>query len=141
MFIDKNLYEKILDVIPITCVDIIIKNDNDEILLLKRMNEPAKNEYWFPGGRIFKNESIENCIKRKLKEEISSELESFEFIGFSNTEFPTGPFDKPVHTINLTYSVKIKNKLVKIDGNHEKFIWTNIAPPNLNNEIKKFFEK
>ena len=49
---------------PIISVDLIIKNKKSEILMGKRINNPAKNFYFVPGGRILKNESIDDAIER-----------------------------------------------------------------------------
>ena len=38
MFISENLYKQIISSIPILCVDIIIKNEKDQILLVKHNN-------------------------------------------------------------------------------------------------------
>lgn len=43
MFIDNDLYNKIKQVIPIPCVDLLIKDENKNILLLKRNNEPLRS--------------------------------------------------------------------------------------------------
>lgn len=44
---------------------------NDEILLIKRKNEPFKEMWALPGGFVDKNETILNCAKRELQEETS----------------------------------------------------------------------
>ncbi len=51
---------------------------NKKLLLVKQHN----NQYFqFPGGGIEKNESIENCLKREVMEEISSTVKSTSFYG------------------------------------------------------------
>jgi 8-oxo-dGTP diphosphatase len=51
---------------PVTIVDgIIIKNK--KILLLKKH---SKDYYEFPGGKLREGESLTECLKRELKEEI-----------------------------------------------------------------------
>ena len=62
--IDDSLYNKIINVLPILCVDGFIVDD-DKILLLKRNNYPAINEWWVPGGRVVKNELLCDSITRK----------------------------------------------------------------------------
>lgn len=37
--------------------------------MIKRANEPAKGQWWFPGGRVHYLETREQTAKRKLKEE------------------------------------------------------------------------
>ena len=38
-----------------------------ETLLLLRDNEPEKDNWWFPGGRVIKGETLENAVIRKDK--------------------------------------------------------------------------
>lgn len=53
---------------PVTCVDLIVIHKN-KFLLGKRMNKPLKNNWCFPEGRILKDESFDQAIYRKAKEE------------------------------------------------------------------------
>lgn len=73
-------YKGYLDLMPLSCVDLFIsyqKSDgNNEMLMVKRLEEPAKGLWWAPGGRIFKNESYEACIERLLQRECGWSLEN-----------------------------------------------------------------
>ncbi len=69
MMIDQELYQQFVRVMPISCVDIIAVDDLERILLAKRANEPAKGEWWFPGGRVYYLETRLSAATRKLWEE------------------------------------------------------------------------
>lgn len=43
------------------------------LLLVKRANEPAKNQWAFPGGRVERGEKLEFAARRELKEETGME--------------------------------------------------------------------
>ena len=61
---DTQKVLNIIDATPLVSVDLIIENRLKQILLGKRVNRPAQG-YWFvPGGRILKNETIKDAIKR-----------------------------------------------------------------------------
>ena len=124
-FIPQDLYDEILKNIPIICVDgIILKND--ETLLLLRDKEPEKNKWWFPGGRVLKNESLEEAILRKVKEE---------------TSLDTGPNNIPVHTINICFTLTIKSGNLLIDDDHKGYGWFSSPPENSSSTIKYIFKK
>ena len=46
MIINKELYQQIVQVIPIACVDLVVVDDVGQVLLAKRTNEPAIGEWW-----------------------------------------------------------------------------------------------
>jgi ADP-ribose pyrophosphatase YjhB (NUDIX family) len=52
---------------PLVGVTVLIVNEKEEILLVKRRNEPGKNLWSFPGGLIELGESIKKLLKEKLK--------------------------------------------------------------------------
>ena len=138
--IEQNLYNKILTNIPIICVDGVILSKNG-VLFMKRKNEPAKNEWWFPGGRLLKNESLEDAIIRKVKEETHIDVKLIKSIGVSQTIFETGVFGIPTHTINFTFLLTTEDFDVKIDKDHIQYIWTfDFDSLNLNSEILKLLK-
>lgn len=77
MLIPSEHYDQILKIMPIPCVDLVVQDRDGLILLLKRKNEPAKGQWWFPGGRVHYMETRHDAAIRKLKEECG--LESTEF--------------------------------------------------------------
>jgi len=110
--IPSDLYEKIHMAMPMACVDIIITNINS-FLLAKRKNKPAKNQWWFPGGRILKNETLAEAVARKSFEETGLKVEIINRIGVEETIFPDGPFN--FSEINEGWHPYVKNFL-KIAG-------------------------
>jgi len=69
MHIPEDIYEQIVHLMPIPCVDLLVEDEKGRILLIQRANEPAKGQWWFPGGRVHYLETREQTAKRKLKEE------------------------------------------------------------------------
>lgn len=70
MHISKSEYLRAISVFPRACVDIILCSKSFEILLLKRANEPAKGQWWFPGGRVYHGETRLQAAKRLISREI-----------------------------------------------------------------------
>ncbi len=53
----------------------VIKNKDGQYLIAKRREEAHQGGLWeFPGGKIEKNESVLNALKRELKEEVGISL-------------------------------------------------------------------
>lgn len=54
----------------------VIWNDLGEILIDRRRSEGLMGGLWeFPGGKVERSESIEECIKREISEELAIEIE------------------------------------------------------------------
>lgn len=127
-FIPNKDYKRILENIPICCVDIIIVRDG-KIFTVLRKNEPGKNTWCFPGGRIYKNELLEQAVIRKAKEESGLNVKIERKIGVYETMFPNeGPFKDlktGVHTINLVFlaSTIDDDSNIKIDETSEDYKW------------------
>ena len=117
--IEQSLYDKILESIPIVCVDVAIQH-NEHILLIKRLQEPAKGEWWLPGGRLYKGEDLEACAYRKAIEETGLECAVIDKLLIRPTIFDT------VHSINLVYLLKTSEiSNLKSDGSWDKHRWVN----------------
>lgn len=139
-FISPDLYEKIHATMPIACVDIIITNNNS-FLLVKRKNKPAQNQWWFPGGRIFKNETLIEAVIRKSFEETGLKVEIINRIGAEETLFPDGPFNSTTHTINVVYAVKANNpEEIKTDEQSSEYDWFSKINDNWNPYVKNFLK-
>jgi 8-oxo-dGTP diphosphatase len=54
----------------------VIWNDTGKILIDRRLPQGAMGGLWeFPGGKVEPGETIEECIKREIQEELAIEIE------------------------------------------------------------------
>src|SRR3989344_5592781 len=112
---------------PIACVDIVLKTNDGKFLLVKRDNEPCKNELWLVGGRVQRDESLAETAKRKVKEEIGIEIHNPQKVaGGYETICSEDPFghSRGTHTINTCYMAEISDEelnKVKLDQLHSGF--------------------
>jgi ADP-ribose pyrophosphatase YjhB (NUDIX family) len=111
-YIPNYDYCKIIEYVPIVCVDVVTSIEfSDDLFLFKRKNPPLKNEYWFIGGRLNKFEKPLDCVIRKLREDIG--VTSFNIVrelGTFSTVFCDSIFEGiKTHTINITYHAVLKN--------------------------------
>ncbi|MEM4522908.1 MAG: NUDIX domain-containing protein [Nitrososphaeria archaeon] len=98
---------------PIPSVEAIVRNDT--ILFLKRKNEPAKGQWWLPGGRIRKGESIEEALFRKIKEETGLTVTEYKLVNVYSRVFPQR------HDIAMVFLCKCSDDEIRLNDEHTMF--------------------
>jgi len=101
------------------------------LLLMKRKNDPAKGEWWFPGGRIRKGESFEGALRREIREEAGIDIHIVKFVGAYNRIFPER------HDIALVFLCKASSKDISINDEHSNFKFFPEPPPGLHPFLAK----
>jgi colanic acid biosynthesis protein WcaH len=121
-----DLFECIIKYTPLISIDLIVKK-NDKFLLGRRINEPAKGFYFVPGGRIFKNERIEDAFRRITKEEIGTEIEiqNTEFLGIYEHFYENSCVSESIstHYIVLAYRLDLEIEISLPKEQHSEYIW------------------
>ena len=142
-FIPEKIYQEIIDYMPICCIDLVVKCEN-YFLLVKRAQEPCKNKWWLPGGRVLFNETLEQAARRKLKEEVNIRMiKKIKFLGVGEFRRKKGRFNKPVHTIASVYLVQVDKKEkdnVKIDRTSAEYRWFDKPLRGFSPYVKKFLK-
>ncbi len=98
----------------------IIEKDG-KILIAKRKTGTCIGAHWeFPGGKLDPGETLEECLKRELKEELDIEVDVGEF--FASSQFACG--DNAIEL--MAYKVKyISGDIVLTD--HEEVQWVGLS--------------
>jgi colanic acid biosynthesis protein WcaH len=133
-------YEPIISKVPIVCVDVAIFHAG-QVLLIKRASEPARGEWWLPGGRLFKGETIEACALRKAREETGLTCVYDGIIHYDNTIFDTGPHGIPIHSVNFCVRLFAPSNGVETDDTCLGHKWVTIIEPEFDPYIKKCLGK
>ena len=129
--IPREKYIEIMELLPILCVDIIIKNLCNDYLLIKRANEPLKGKWWVVGGRVLKNETLMQAASRKVKEEVGLSASNFDFVGYYEDIYEKNPFgmSPPQHSVSVVFSTTIyDNEPVKLDGQSSEWKFSKDLP-------------
>ena len=125
-WIPDEIYRGFLASMPLACVDIAIIH-RGAVLLVKRKDAPARGQWWLPGGRIWKGETMRATAARKAREEVGIKCHVGPIIHTAETIFPDGPGGIPVHSINtcfFLYPAASRIRLApKLDAHHGGARW------------------
>ncbi|MBM3257369.1 MAG: NUDIX domain-containing protein [Candidatus Liptonbacteria bacterium] len=75
------------DYIGVGCGALIV-NDKGETLLLKRKSRNEIGWWCKPGGAVEYGETVENAVRREVREEFGVEVELLEPLGYTNQILP-----------------------------------------------------
>jgi colanic acid biosynthesis protein WcaH len=122
--LDDQIFKTVVDSAPLISIDILIKKGN-KILLGKRINKPAKGYFFSIGGRINKNETIDNAMARVALNEINIELKSIpKFIGVFEHCYDDSIYkDVSTHYVNLAYEYEVEETPDLPTEQHSEYRW------------------
>lgn len=112
--IPTKLYKKIVELVPILCVDVILKYGN-KYILVKRVNEPLKGKWWIVGGRALKGEKTLKTAKRKVKEETGLIAYGFTRKGIYEDSYKESAFGVPTSSVSIVYEAQVKKFKPRLD--------------------------
>ena len=90
---------------PSAAVACLIRNAQNELLLVRRGKEPAKGTLDLPGGFVDMHESAEEAASREVKEETELSLSDCHYLFSIPNIYPYSGFE--VHTVDLFFECHV----------------------------------
>lgn len=107
---------------PVPTVDAILQRGS-KILLIRRKNEPFKGMLALPGGFVNQGETVEDAVKREVREETSLEVEPIDILGvYSNPNR-----DPREHTLSVVFVAIILSGNEKAQDDASKLEWVELS--------------
>jgi colanic acid biosynthesis protein WcaH len=102
--VPEDLFAEFTARMPQVCVEVVLDTD-EGVLLAKRTNEPAKGEWFWPGGRLYKGEDLEAAVRRVAQEELGVAVSIEERLGVYSHFWETSAVAEGPsrHTVNVVF--------------------------------------
>lgn len=127
--IDNQKFLEIIENTPLVSIDLILRDSRNRLLLGRRVNEPAKGKWFVPGGRIRKDESIDEAFERISVEEIGRKFSRTDarlldvYTHWYDTNFLSRPGISTHHVV-LAYEIGVpENFQIKTREQHSDYRW------------------
>ena len=130
-FLDDKLFKLIVSNTPLFSIDIVLLNEKNEILTGLRNNPPAKNFWFLPGGRVKKNQILDEAFCEITKSELGKCLkyENSTLLGLHEHLWSDSIYgdDISTHYINAPMMIKKEQSYFDLpdnDAQHSGYKWT-----------------
>ena len=132
-------FKTIVDSAPLISIDILLKKGG-KVLLGKRVNKPAQGYFFSTGGRINKNETINNAMTRIALNELNIDLQSVpKFIGVFEHFYDDSMYENvSTHYVNIAYEYEMEETPDLPTEQHSEYKWFNINELLESKQVHKY---
>jgi colanic acid biosynthesis protein WcaH len=134
---------------PVVAIDLVIRNRRGDVLLGLRANEPARATWFVPGGRVLKDETLDDAFARIGRDELGLALERSDarFLGPYEHLYAENFAGEPglgTHYVVLAYETIVATEPTRpADDQHDEMRWWTIealiASPDVHDNTKAYF--
>ncbi|WP_435127665.1 NUDIX domain-containing protein [Halobaculum sp. D14] len=119
-WVPDDVWADVVEYVPVPSVDLVVLCDGG-VLLAKRRNEPARGEWFVPGGRIRKGERIEASVRRVAREELGVDVAVEAELGAYDHLYDTAdvPDANGKHYVAHGYVVAPDSETFALDDQHD----------------------
>ncbi|MCL1160656.1 GDP-mannose mannosyl hydrolase [Shewanella chilikensis] len=143
MFLNQATFTTVIASTPLVSIDLVVINAKGQALLGRRLNRPAK-DYWFvPGGRILKNEAIADAFKRLTQDELgqSFTIDQASLLGTFDHFYDDYVFgdEFTTHYVAIAFILRLECELesLPLDVQHGGYQWFDILQLKANEKVHK----
>lgn len=128
-FLPTELFASVVAHAPLVAIDLIVTDPQGAVLLGLRNNPPARGFWFVPGGRVRKNEALNNAFMRIAEDELGCAMQIAQsrligvFEHFYDVNF-AGITGASTHYIVLAYRLQTEHRLFALSRQqHSQTIW------------------
>jgi colanic acid biosynthesis protein WcaH len=130
--LSRTDFDLVRQLTPLVSMDLIIRDPADRVLLGYRRNEPAKDIWFVPGGRVRKDETLAAAFSRLLQTElgnpqamaVSLNIVDATFKGIYEHLYPvTAETPFTIHYVVLAYELRGQGLPTSADRQHDRWAW------------------
>lgn len=135
-------FSEFVRTMPQYCVEIVLSTP-EGILLAKRSNEPVKQEWFWPGSRLYKGESLEDAAQRVADGELDVQIDVVQQLGVHEHIWViSAESGNPSrHTVNIVYLAEptTGDFDIKLDEQHTAFRFVTSVDETYHEYVREYF--
>ncbi len=145
--LEQSVFSQVVASTPLISIDLILKSAVNEVLLGKRINKPAQGFWFVPGGRVFKNETLDDAFIRISHDELGFAFNKSDahFLGvyehfYDDSQFGELQSDRSTHYVVIAYliNISIKNEISPPKDQHNQYAWWSLTNIENSRDVHRF---
>jgi len=140
-WIPEEEWRTIVANVPIVSVDLLVRYEGG-LVLGKRTNEPAKGEWFVPGGTVRKGETRREAVHRIAEGELGLTVEIVESLGVFEHIYDTSDVEgvDSKHYLANGYVVDAVEGELAADEQHQRLRSFSTPPRPLHDHVRSYVE-
>ena len=136
-------WQAIVENVPLVSVDLVIEHDGG-VLLGKRENEPARGEWFVPGGTVLKNEARTEAVHRVAEEELGESIVIGDCLGTYEHFYDTSEIEgvDSKHYVATAYRCHLEHDDPDFSGDDQHSVLEVFHPPfgDLHSYVERYLD-
>lgn len=142
-FIPEAAYASFLAAMPQVSVELFVEHEQG-VLLCRRTTEPARGEWFWPGTRLFKGETLEAAAHRVATDELGVSVSLRDRLGVYSHFWESSPFDDvdSQHTVNVVFRAALEDRPadIHLDEQHDGYRFVTAIEPDLHPYVRTYLD-
>jgi colanic acid biosynthesis protein WcaH len=128
--------------VSLVSVDLVVKHDGG-VLLGRRENEPAKGEWFVPGGTVWRGERLLGAVQRVARKELGTEVDVERRIGTFEHHYDTSEFDDVdgKQYLATAFVVRPMSEELRPDDQHDELRVFRPPFPPLHHYVEQYLDE
>ncbi len=144
-------FRQAVEMLPLVSIDLLLRDANGRYLTGLRSNPPAQGAWFVPGGRIRKNETLREALRRIARDELGVPVTELAWTPrgvyehFYGTNF-AGEAGRSTHYVVLAYEAELSLDISSLpQAQHRSYRWSSAqaiaADPGVHPYTQAYFKE
>ena len=131
-FLSRDDFGRVIQHAPLVSIDLLVRDENERVLVGLRVNRPARGFWFVPGGRIYKDERLDDAFRRISQAELGRPVprQEADLLGVYEHLYDDNALDIPevsTHYVVIAYQLQLGAASLQLpEGQHERFVWMDV---------------
>lgn len=132
MFLSRDDFAQVVRHTPLVSIDLVVRDESERVLVGLRLNRPARGTWFVPGGRINKDERIDDAFLRISQAELGRAIQRAKasLLGVYEHLYDDNALEIPgvsTHYVVIAYRLHVNTASLALPvEQHEQFRWMDV---------------